>query len=261
MRKLLLALLVAGISPAASAMFMGEGQILSFVGEPLSANIALLGGYSKDIRFHQVRSAECRASIIGKTANGCDSIYEGPLAFSIKRRPDGQYFLKVTGEKSDDLFYRIVISYASADSGPSYNTFEFLPEFRATPDVQPAVLDERDVGAAPPAGKYGVIRGEIIESVPEEVSHDRGSSRHVPVKLAPPVKVERADTPKRSVNPVDVKPSMKTDSRLQIKKYGEYADDIHALQKENGEIEDQIALLEKHIGLLKEVIRLKGQIG
>jgi hypothetical protein len=49
-------------------------------------------------------------------------------------------------------------------------------------------------------------------------------------------------------------------TRLQIKKTGEYEDDIHALQKENGEIEEQIVLLEKHIALLKEVIRLKNQV-
>lgn len=263
LRKLFLSLFVASMSPAVAAMSLGEGQILSAVGEPLSVNIALVGGYSKDTRFHQVRGAECRSSIIGQSSNGCDSIYEGPLSFSIKRRADGQYFLRLTGNKSDELFYRIVVAYTSAD-GTVYNAFEFLPEFRATPDVQPAVVNEGE--AAPATGKYGVIRGEIIEAGADEPSHESAAAKNAAVKLAPsPGKAEMSSAKKAEPVPGrserDTKLFMKSESRLQIKKYGEYADDIHALQKENGEIESQIVLLEKHIGLLKEVIRLKGQVG
>lgn len=255
LKKILLTLLVAAISPAASAMSLGEGQMQSYIGEPFVANIALVGGYDKGIRFHQVKSAECRTSVIGSNAAGCDSLYEGPLDFSIKRRPDGQYVLRLTGKKSDDLFYRIVIAYTSPGNGPVYSAFEFLPELKASPDVQPAAIDETDAGVVKPGGKYGVVSGQIIEAGAEDAS--RAPARRAAAE--PSDAAEHAA--KRSEKREEVKPAMKSESRLHIKKYGEYADDIHALQKENGEIEDQIALLEKHIGLLKEVIRLKTQIG
>lgn len=254
LKKILLALLFAGTAPAASAMSLGDAQMSSYIGEPFSASIALLGGYDKEVRFHQVKGDECRASIIGKSANGCDSIYEGPLSFSVRRRPDGSHALKLSGPRSDDLFYRVVIAYTSAGSGLVYNTFEFLPELKAGSDVQQAVASDGEAVAA--TGKYGVIRGEIYQAGAEEATREPVQVRHAKPEAAP-VKTEA----RRSERKLDAKPALKSESRLEIRKYGEYADDIHALQKENGEIEEQIVLLEKHIGLLKEVIRLKGQIG
>ncbi len=246
--KFLLALLVAGFSPIASAMTLGEGQIQSHVGEPFSANIALPGGYSRDVSFFQVRNAECRSSVIGASENGCDSLYEGKLSFSVRRRADGQYFLRVTGDKDDELFYRIVIKSVSLAEGVVYNAFEFLPEFKANSDVQP--------GLAEAAQSVDKVTGEnpIDDEHAASVAHRAGPIR------ARPARTEPTDEKKRIVRPVETTMKKPGDTRLKIKKYGEYADDIYALQKENGEIEEQIALLEKHIGLLKEVVRLKNQV-
>lgn len=253
LRKFLFALLVASMTPMVSAMSLGEGQILSHVGEPLSVNVSLPGGYNRDVSFTQVRNAECRSSIIGTSANGCDSLYEGALTLAIKQRPNGQYFLKVTGEKSDELFYRILIKSASAGGGTVFKVFEFLPEFRANPDALPAAANDIDVTL--PAGKHGVVGGKIIE-----VADDENAA---PVKhpVAQRAKAQPAGEPRQQRKPAEAMEKKPAETRLQIKKSGEYADDIHALQKENGEIEEQIVLLEKHIGLLKEVIRLKEQAG
>lgn len=259
LKKILLALLFAGSVPAASAMSLGEAQMSSYIGEPFSASIALVGGYDKEVKFHQVKGDECRASILGKSANGCDSIYEGPLSFSIRRRADGTHALKLSGPRGDDLFYRVVIAYTTAGSGPVYNTFEFLPELKAAPDVQQAVSSDGDAVAA--SGKYGVIKGEIYETGAADASREPAPVRHPKPAAAKPDAAAVGLDAKRGERKADAKPAMKSESRLEIRKYGEYADDIHALQKENGEIEEQIVLLEKHIGLLKEVIRLKGQIG
>ena len=253
--KLLLALFISGLAPLASATSLGEGQIQSYVGEPLVVNIPLMGGYNGDVKFFQVRGAECRTSVIGTTANGCDSLYERPLAFSVRQRPDGRYFLRVTGDKSDDLYYHFVVKAVAASGDTVFNSFDFLPEFKPTADVAPTV--ETASGSALPKGNYGVVMGKVIE-IPTDAE--------TPVKkpLVKPAAVEasREIAPARKVvQPVDIKPSIKMESRLQIKKVGEYADDIQALQKENGEIEAQIVLLEKHINLLKEVVRLKNQIG
>lgn len=245
LKKILLGLLLVGVSPMAPAMLLGEGQILNHVGEPFSANIALVGSYSRDVKFFQVRSNECQTSIAG--ANGCDSIYDGHLSFAVKQRPDGQYFLRVTGPRGSELFYRILIKSSSPEAGTVYNTFDFLPEFRPGADVQLPVTYDADVPA--PAGKYGIVGGNVVEVVQEEAAPAR-SAAPLPVKPPEAARQKRADVPVKK--PVE--------SHLQIKKIGEYADDIHALQKENGEIEEQIALLEKHIGLLKEVIRLKTQV-
>lgn len=269
LKTLFLALLFAGISPFASALSLGDGQILSYIGEPFSANIALTGDYDKNVKFYQVGNAECRSSIIGRSTNGCDSLYEGQLSFAVRRRPDGQYFLRVTGEKSDELFYRIIIKYASTSSGTAFNAFEFLPEFKADAEAPPAAEIEPAVNAVPHKGKYGGVRGKIVDAQSDDES--AVSAKIAPAKAARAkvasshVKPEASDQPnsgvKRSARPVEVQPALRTDTRLQIKKYGEYADDIHALQKENGEIEEQIALLEKHIGLLRQVIRLKSEAG
>lgn len=253
--KLLLALFISGFAPLASAISLGEGQIQSYVGEPLVVNIPLLGGYNGDVKFFQVRGAECRTSVIGTTANGCDSLYERPLAFSVRQRPDGRYFLRVTGDKSDDLYYHFVVKAVAASGDTVFNSFDFLPEFKPAADVAPTV--EAASGSALPKGNYGVVMGKVIE-IPTDAE--------TPVKkpLVKPAAVEATKeiAPARKVvQPADIKPSMKMESRLQIKKVGEYADDIQALQKENGEIEAQIVLLEKHINLLKEVVRLKNQIG
>lgn len=227
-----------------SAMSLGEGQILNRVGEPFSANIAIIGSYSRDVKFFQVRSNECRTSIAG--VNGCDSVYDGQLSIAVRQRPDGQFFLRVTGPRGSDLFYRILIKSSSPENGTVYNTFDFLPEFKTGSDVQLPVTSDVDVPVV--TGQYGMVGGNIIEVVQEEAPPPR--------RAAPPVKPPEETRPKR----VDVPVKKPAESRLQIKKIGEYADDIHALQKENGEIEEQIVLLEKHIGLLKEVIRLKTQV-
>ncbi len=246
--KIFLTLLVAIISPVTSAIVLGEGRILSHVGEPFSADIVLSGDYSKDVMFFQVRKAECRSSVIAASVNGCDSLYEGQLSFSIMKRADDKYFLKVTGEKDDELFYRIVIKSVSPVEGVVFNAFEFLPEFSATSEVQTGMMD-----TGQPVTK---VAGEKVAGDENVVflKHPAG------VGLIRPKRVEQPDKFKKERKLLAVTAKTSAAPRLEINKYGEYADDIHALQKENGEIEEQIALLEKHISLLKEVIRLKGQI-
>jgi hypothetical protein len=257
LRKILLALFIASMSPMASAMSLGEGKILSHVGEPFSASIALIGSYSRDVRFSQVKNAECRSSIIANSANGCDSLYEGPLTFSVRQRPDGQYFVRVAGEKGSELFYRILIKSVSADSGTVFNAFEFLPEFRETQDPSATTTNDVVISSGLSGGKYGDVGGKVIAA--DKVTSAKKAARQV---VAHPVKTDLPDElkQKRSVRTEDASATKAVVTRLQIKKTGEYEDDIHALQKENGEIEEQIVLLEKHIALLKEVIRLKNQV-
>lgn len=257
LRKLLLAWLLVSIAPMVSAMSLGEGQILSHVGEPLSVNIALLGSYNRDVSFTQVRNAECRSSVIATSSNGCDSLYEGALTFSIRQRTDGQYFLRVVGVRSDELFYRILIKASSVGGGTVFKTFEFLPEFSANQDAQSQALKEVDTSIAPRSGKYGMVGGKIIEVPDDEIASPAKRPAAQPVH----VKAKAVDQPRQQNKPVDAMEKKPVGNRLQIKKSGEFADDIHALQKENGEIEEQIVLLERHIGLLKEVIRLKDQAG
>lgn len=257
-------------------MSLGEGQILSRVGEPFSANISFIGAYDKEVRFHQVRATECRSSMIGKTTAGCDYLYEGSLTFFIKKTPDGQYFLRVAGEKSEDLFYRIIIKYESASGGLVYKAFEFLPEFRNNADTPPVAQNDSDttVNTSLPSGKYGVIMGKIIE-VPADEEIKRGA--HAPAKKpagrdtqvnvdvtdetrpAVQAKQKRNAAPAQHLSQPQV--SKPAEPKLQIKKEGAHADDIYALQKENEAIEQQINLLEKQIALLKEVATLKGQTG
>ncbi|MDO8351331.1 MAG: hypothetical protein Q7S94_09305 [Gallionella sp.] len=246
--KLLLVLLAISISSFVSAISLGEGQIRSHVGEPFMAHIALLGSYSKDVRFSQVNSAECRSSLIGMTENGCDSLYEGRLSFLIKQGPDKQYYLSVAGERSDEMFYRVIIRSESEAGGTAFNTFVFLPEFKVDPENVPVVSS--DVEALP----------AIAAVLPKSVA----TKKHVvPAQAALPDEMKSEQKRKARVQPVAVVPPAEkaAGSQLQIKKHGEYADDIYALEKENTKIEQQIVLLEKHISLLKEVIRLKSEVG
>jgi len=163
----------------------------------------------------------------------------------------------VAGKKGDELFYRIIIKSVSANGGTTFNAFEFLPELKVSSDARPAAENDVAIDTGLPAGKYGVVGGKIIEVVPADENEAPVKS---PAVQAAPVRAEQQIKHKRSAQPVEAKQSAQADTRLQIKNSGEYADDIHALQKENGEIEEQIVLLEKHIGLLKEVVRLKSQI-
>lgn len=259
-------------------MSLGEGQILSRVGEPFSANISFIGAYDKEVRFHQVRATECRSSMIGKTTAGCDYLYEGSLTFFIKKTPDGQYFLRVAGEKSEDLFYRIIIKYESASGGLVYKAFEFLPEFRSNADTPPVAQNDSDttVNTSLPSGKYGVIMGKIVE-VPadEEIKRGAHAAAKPPAEPNTPINVNASNetrpavqaSQKRDAAPVQQLRQLKpqaakpAEPKLQIKKEGAHADDIYALQKENEAIEQQINLLEKQIALLKEVATLKGQTG
>lgn len=274
LKNILFALLVACCSSAVSAMSLGDGQILSRVGEPFSANVSFIGAYDKEVRFHQVRGAECRSSLIGKTTAGCDYVHEGQLTFLIKKSPDGQYFLRVIGERSEDLFYRIIIRYESASSGQVYKAFEFLPEFRTSVDTPPTTPNDSDttVNTSLPSGKYGVIMGKIVE-VPADEEIKRGA--HAPAKHAAehnentPVNADVTDEikpvnhakQKRNVSGTSTRhlsrANKPAEPKLQIKKEGAHADDIYALQKENEVIEQQINLLEKQIALLKEVASLK----
>lgn len=244
--KLLLVLLAVSISPPVSAMSLGDGKIRSHIGEPFLVHIALLGSYSRDVRFSQVNSAECRSSIIAMTENGCDSLYQGRLSFIVKHGPDNQYFLSVTGERSDEMFYRVIIKSETEDGGTVFNAFVFLPEFKVNPESVPIVSS--DVEALP----------AMVE--PASVAPPK---RVVPARAALPDERKPEQKRKVSTQPVAVMPATEkaAESRLQIKKHGEYADDIYALEKENIKIEQQIVLLEKHISLLKEVTRLKSEAG
>lgn len=274
LKNFLLAFSFACLSQYVSAMSLGDGQIISRVGEPFSANISLVGAYDKNIKFYQVKGSECRSSLIGSTTAGCDSVYEGSLTFFVKKRPDGQYFLRVYGERSEDFFYRIIIKYKSPSSGSVYKTFDFLPEFKSSSDASPATSndDEITVNTSLPPGKYGVLMGNVVE-VTDDVEDK--PAQHEPLK-APPGKSENlsaemgatgvkvADKAKQepgaSAKPVSkVKPQVKkvVKPELLIRKEGSYADEIFVLQKENEAIEQQIILLEKQIALLKEVERLK----
>jgi len=284
LKQVCFAWLILCLSPFAGALSLGEGHLLSYVGEPFVANIELIGNFDKDARFYQVNNTECRSSIIGKTENSCDSLYEGELTFFIKQRPDGRYFLKVTGDRSNELFYRVIVKTKSASTGVVYNAFEFLPEIRSSLKVDLTPSNELDVTLlnGQPSGKYGVVRDKVVElASEEEVKLNPTESRSDPTKEA----VELRSSPLISALPKTPKPEVKkppkkknistpaspatvkkldneksSDARLQIEKYGDYADDIYALQKENEAIEQQIVLIEKQIALLKEVAKLKGQI-
>lgn len=252
LKKILLALLFAGISPMASAFSLGEGAVLSHVGEPFSASIALAGSYSPDVKFFQVGSAECRSSIIATSANGCDSVYDGALKLSVRQGADGQYFLKLTGNRGDDLFYRVLIKSVGAAGGTEYKAFEFLPEFGANPDT-PAAVELPVVGRETTDGadKAVIAKRPARQIHPPEPRIDAVKTRQSDEVSVESRKTKRVTLAKAAVE-------KRVESHLQIK--SDYGDDIHALQKENGEIEAQIVLLEKHITLLKEVIRLKSQI-
>jgi hypothetical protein len=255
--RTLLLLLLAVMPSLASALVLGEGRILSHVGELFSASIALPAGDYQDVRFFQVKNAECRSSVIAESVNGCDSLYEGPLNFSIRKNADGHSYLSVTGEKKDELYYRIVIKSVSPVEGTVYNAFEFLPEFSASSEVQSPRVAENPVT---PVARHAVSGESVIAAhdVQADVAkHDVRSNRNQSGISSSPDALNKV----HRMRPLESKPQKRIETRLEIKKYGEYSDDIHALQKENGEIEEQIALLEKHISLLKEVIRLKSQIG
>lgn len=275
LRKLWLSLLVAGISPLASAMSLGEGQIMSHIGEPFSANIAIVGSYGNDAIFHQVRSAECSSSIIGNTANGCELLYEGKLTFMVKQRPDGQYFLQVTADKDSELFYRIIIKSVSASGATAFKAFEFLPEFEGHPDVQPTASNDGVVAFDHALPTDNATKGEVGVALPDGKNSEAESARKAVAQAAPPPAKSGvpgaiksiADHDRRRVSSVDaqqgaVKPAAKKLAyhQLQITK-GDYKDGIDELRRDRDEIEQQIALLEKQITLLKDVIRLKGNIG
>jgi len=284
-KNLLPVFLFSCLSPAVSAMSLGEGQMTSRVGEPFSANISLVGAYDKDAKFYQVNGSECRASLIGSMAAGCDSVYEGRLAFFVRKRPDGQYYLRVKGEKNEGFFHRIIVKYKPSSGGLVYKAFDFLPEFKNGNDTVDATPDD-DAALNTPTQpkKYVFIMGNVIE-MPHDVEEKPAS--HEPAKASPaksqsiPVVTKAAD-----IKPVDAKPAGDTRQKragsdasaqrapkakrktgkaavpeLMIRKDGSYAEEIIALQKENEAIGQQIALLEKQIALLKKVESLKAQAG
>ncbi|MDX8380131.1 MAG: hypothetical protein R8K48_08875 [Gallionella sp.] len=256
--KLGLALFVAIIAQSASAMSLGSGKILNHVGEPLVVDIDFLGAYDKTVRFYQLKRVECRASLIGRSSNSCDAVYDKPLTLTIKQHDDGARFLRVTGGKGDELFYHILLKSLSRNNGSMLRFFDFLPEFGEVSVELPHAT------AVPTSKTAGIGEGRIAEKT---ARNDKMANKAVEASR---VKPRKANLTKRLTHPTKgKKPSVSVRLRLkkgmtthlQIRKDGEYADDIHALQKENGEIETQIALLKKHIALLKEVIQLKKQAG
>lgn len=281
LKSILFALSFACLSSHVSAMSLGEGQMVSRVGEPFSANISLLGTYDKNVRFYQVKSGECRSSLIGSTASGCDSVYEKRLTFFIKKKPDGQYFLRIDGERSEDFFYRIIIKYRSPSSGPVYKTFDFLPEFKNSSDTPTETSngDDVTVSASVPSGKFGVIMGNVVEipgdiedkSVPHEAVNasphkSKNPSAEVSTTDVKKVKHTKPQRDKPDVSAKRVSKAKRQTSKaavpeLLIKKEGSYADEIIALQKENDTIVQQIAMLEKQIAMLKALDKLKTQTG
>lgn len=254
------ALLLLLVSSPALALSLGEGHILNHVGEPFVARVDLPGTFDPSVKFYPVKTAECRASLVGKTVNDCESLYDGALSLTTWRRSDGEYALKLVGTRADEMFYRVILKAVSAKGGVTYKSYDFLPEFKAEALV---VTDgsalEVLVDSGSSAGKLGLVMTPTEE--PAAV---------VQGKLAKPDKVMKPNVPKqhkaklpRTAPLADVQPSVNkvSESRLVINKSLEFSDDIHALKNENVAIEAQIALLEKQIGLLKEVVRLKEQTG
>ena len=266
--KWIVAIFLIGLSPLALAMTLGEGQILNRVGEAFSASIALNGSYSKDVTFSLAGSVECRSADIGTAANGCASLYTGSLSFSTKQGPDGRYFLSVTGEKGNELFYRVLIKSTSSSAGSVFKIYEFLPEFNQNPDESPVVdndvkLSGHDVAYAKSnQADAGSLPLKADMPKPAALRHETTKHKQSAVSRSDQSEItkhKQADEIKGKKDELALKKSLQT--HLEIKKSGEYADEIQALSKENGEIEAQISLLEKHIGLLKEVIRLKSEAG
>lgn len=225
------------------ALSLGEGHILSRVGEPFSARIELQGGFDPSVKFYQVKAAECRAVL-----SDCEALYEGMLSLSTWRRPDGQYVIKLSGDRRDDMFYRVILKAVTSTGDASFKSYEFLPEFK--PDAAVSEEEPRDVvvDSGAQAGKLGLVKREEAETAVPVKPRKREKTRVEPV--AEPAHKLPSPEPLAAKAP-----------RLQISHSGEFSDDIHALKHENVAIEAQIALLERQIGLLKEVIRLKEQAG
>lgn len=276
---LLILLLASGVQQA-MATSLGSGKILSHVGESLLINIDLLGADSKGIHVYQVKNEECRSSVIGTTAHGCDAIYEKPLAFSIRQRADGSSFLRVAGGKADEFFYHILIKLVSSDDGEVFRAFDFLPEFAVNQNIQAPLADQsadtseradksladvlRDKELSGQDGKAGLTRQGGEQQLTQQKKHNQPGELNVKVRNTQEKNTQekynkrsRAAARAETISPAE----NKSKPRLQIKKSDEYVDEIHALRNENAEIEAQIELLEKHIALLKEVIRLKHQTG
>lgn len=267
-----------GSMSSASALSLGEATLASYLGEPFVAHIAIQGDLDKNVRFSQVRTGECLNSLIAKTPNGCDAIYDRFLTFSIKRNAAGKYYLQVNGERGEDLFYRIIVKTQSSNTGIVYNAFEFLPDLKPglepTPLVvhQPAIINP---ASAPVAhgendkilNKYNALTGGAASAV--KAAEPRKQAEIKPAKLPPktppvkPMAVRNESTNSGLIKKVLPPPAKKVQpaSRLEIKKSGEYEDDLYALQKENDAILEQIALLEKQIALYRKVDRLKGVLG
>ncbi|MDD5299521.1 MAG: hypothetical protein PHD65_03405 [Gallionella sp.] len=217
--------------------------------------------------------------MIGSTPAGCGSVYEKRLTFFIKKKPDGQYFLRVDGERSEDFFYRLIIKYRSPSSGPVYKTFDFLPEFKNSNDTPTETSngDDVTVNTSAPSGKYGVIMGNVVEipgniedkPVPHEPAKaSPGKSKNLPAEVSATdakkvghTKRDKSDASAKRVAKAKRQTNKAAAPELLIKKEGSYADEIIALQKENDAIGQQIAMLEKQIALLKEVERLKTRPG
>lgn len=258
--KLWLALFVAIIAQSASAMSLGSGKILSHVGEPLLAHIEFLGDYDNATRFYQLKSDECRTSLIGNSSNGCDAVYDKPLTLTIKQRDDGSRFLRVAGGKGDEFFYHILIESVSRNNGSVFSSFDFLPEFG---EARVELPQAASVPTGKVAGiKFGKLAKQLAQN--DKVVYVAAKPDRVKLrKVTPTKRLKRPAKLEKSPPVVSARSQLggKMTTHLQIAKSGEYADDIHALQKENSEIVTQIALLEKHIALLKEVIQLKKQAG
>lgn len=266
---ILLSLLVAGISLPVSAMSLGEGQVQSHIGEPFSANIAIVGSYRKDVRFNQVRGAECNSSIIANTENGCGLLYEGNLTLTVKQRHDGQYYLQVTAEDDNEMFYRIILKSVSATGETVFKLFEFLPEFKTSQDVQQAESGDMDVTLDNvPSGSHGVVMGEIIEMPTDHEKSEPASAKKSIVQVESMLpKAETDETIKPGIDRkqgamIDApgeKPEVKPVPKLRITE--NYAEGIDELLRDHEKIEKEIVLLEKQLGLLKEVIKLRAQVG
>lgn len=246
--------LLLAASPAL-ALSLGEGHILNRVGEPFVARIDLPGTFDPSVKFYPVSMAECRASLIGKTVNDCESLYEGALSLTTWRRSDGEYALKLAGARADEMFYRVILKAVSAKGGVTYKSYDFLPEFKAETLAEDGSALEVLVDSAASAGKLGLVTTPAGTDALTQVKSGKASVKPVakPHKVKTPRAAPRTDAP-NAVNKTVA-------SRLVINKSLEFSDDIHALKNENVAIEAQIALLEKQIYLLKEVVRLKEQTG
>lgn len=250
----------------ASALVLGEIQVLSHLGQPLKAKIALLGLSDTDALHFKTRLADVESYNVTELQYPDGHKFH----FQLVNEPGTQPFIHVvTSHPIDDPFVNLLVEIETAsESGKFIKAYTFLldpsPSWQreSTTAVQPLIIHQPAQGASHQAGtgtRPGTSNEQTIADKPAKPALKRKKNKR---------NVQKMMTAAQSISAVPPATAMKLAMSLSISSHdsstGTSTDALHeeliAKEKTLEDLNAQLGAMQAAIKSLQDRLKLTNQL-